>query len=343
MRLKIWGLGFLCLICGTGTFLVLHHITVTKADRSLYETLMRRTKELRSTDILERHPSEQARKLVEKDLWTQKGEERLHFHVASQSSNLLLSQKAKETNLRELMDHVVYTSEAPAMLLSAAYGFYEYPSLQMAAKEVACQHQLGRLSAGSAILEGMEGHLLTLHDHVTFIPSIEAANISISSEEAKCYWDTSIIEFTRHVHMDHAQEKLVASGDHAVYSQGILTLYPETVDEKCSVTRETDLLNAREIRFDLEGEKMFCLDTTGQLEKESFVIADLVVYDFRTQDLTLTANAPRHVLFWRDGCSLSASEILITKEHKVKAKGDVHGTFTVEEKNLIEQLISKYL
>jgi hypothetical protein len=347
MRLKLWGWGCLFVVFGIGTFLVLLHSTVTDVDRFVYEALAKKTKELKSSDVLERHPSEQVRKVVEKDLWT--GEGRLHFHVQSEASNLLLAQRAQETSLREKMDHVVYTSQEPSMTLSAAHGLYEYPSLQMSADDIDCQHQMGKLRAGSALLEGMEGQVLTLHDHVLFTPSLDCANASISSNEAVCHWDTSTIEFMKevHVNMERLQEHLVAKGDHALYGEGILTLYPESGDAKCSVLRDMDVLQARTITFDLVSEQIVCHEATGQLQsihdKESFIVAENIVYDLRMQTLTLTASAGEHVLFWQDGCSLSASEIEITQEKKVLGKGDVHCTFTVEEQNIIEQLISKYL
>jgi lipopolysaccharide export system protein LptA len=82
--------------------------------------------------------------------------------------------------------------------------------------------------------------------------------------------------------------------------------------------------------------------------KESFAVADKIQFFPEDQRMTLTATSPKRVLFWQEGVSLSAPEIHIqkdpaTKEPFVQGKGDVHFTFTLEEKNIIDQFISKYL
>ena len=83
-------------------------------------------------------------------------------------------------------------------------------------------------------------------------------------------------------------------------------------------------------------------------DKESFSIADRISFDPREQKLILSSVPPKRVLFWQEGFSLSAPEVhikrdLLTRKETIEGKGDVHFAFDMEEKNIIEQLLSKYL
>ena len=75
--------------------------------------------------------------------------------------------------------------------------------------------------------------------------------------------------------------------------------------------------------------------------KESFALAEKVVYD--PIEKTLLFSSTKKVLFWQEGLSLSAQEVLIKKDQTVEGKGDVHFCFDLEEKNSIEQLFKQYL
>jgi lipopolysaccharide export system protein LptA len=82
--------------------------------------------------------------------------------------------------------------------------------------------------------------------------------------------------------------------------------------------------------------------------KESFSIADRVSFSPQEGTIVLSASFPKRVLFWQEGLNLSAPEISIkkdpaTKKETIEGKGDVHFAFDTEEKNIIEQLLSKYL
>ena len=82
--------------------------------------------------------------------------------------------------------------------------------------------------------------------------------------------------------------------------------------------------------------------------KDSFAVADKMVLDPQTQTLTLSAESPKRVLFWQEGITLSAPEIRIAKDpitgqELIQGKGDIHFSFSVEEQNIMNQFISKYL
>ncbi len=83
-------------------------------------------------------------------------------------------------------------------------------------------------------------------------------------------------------------------------------------------------------------------------EKESYAAADTLLYRPLEKTLVLSARAPRKVLFWQDGLSLSASEIQIrqdaaTKKETIEGIGDVHFAFDIDEQNYFEKLFSNYL
>ncbi len=77
-------------------------------------------------------------------------------------------------------------------------------------------------------------------------------------------------------------------------------------------------------------------------EKELYALADQINYYPQEQTLIFTAHAPKRVLFWQGGTSISAPEIRIHKE-LIQGIGDVRFTFNLEEQGLIDEHISKYL
>ena len=80
-------------------------------------------------------------------------------------------------------------------------------------------------------------------------------------------------------------------------------------------------------------------------EKESYAAADYLVYNLETKSGMLSSQSSKRVLFWQDGLSLSAEKIKIGPGEgigNVEGIGDVRFTLDLEEKNLIQDLISKY-
>jgi hypothetical protein len=76
--------------------------------------------------------------------------------------------------------------------------------------------------------------------------------------------------------------------------------------------------------------------------KETFGLADSILYFPQEQKFILSAIAPKRVLFWQEGKRISAPEICIQK-HQIQGNGDVRFTFHVDEQNRIDQHFSKYL
>lgn len=80
----------------------------------------------------------------------------------------------------------------------------------------------------------------------------------------------------------------------------------------------------------------------SHLEKETFALADLIIYHPKEQTLIFKALAPKRVLVWQEGIQMSAPEIHIQKQ-LIQGIGDVRFTFNLEEEGMIDKQISKYL
>jgi hypothetical protein len=110
-----------------------------------------------------------------------------------------------------------------------------------------------------------------------------------------------------------------------------------TLENNCTLIADTGKFQPEKLT--LEGNVRL---VAAKLEgKESFALAEKVVYD--PIEKTLLFSSTKKVLFWQEGLSLSAQEVLIKKDQTVEGKGDVHFCFDLEEKNSIEQLFKQYL
>jgi hypothetical protein len=84
--------------------------------------------------------------------------------------------------------------------------------------------------------------------------------------------------------------------------------------------------------------------------KESFALADFIIYHPAEKTAVLSSNAPKKVLFWQEGLKLSASEIKIIQNENglgkipahIQGIGDVRFSFSLEEEDSIQNLIGKY-
>lgn len=164
----------------------------------------------------------------------------------------------------------------------------------------------------------------------------------------------------------------ILTADEALYS------YPPhqfSAEKNCLLTQNNNVITAEKIEFDFAKEKVTCENPKGRLdeglnftantllwdkkenklylrdqvqlissriqEKESFALADTLIYDLCDKTVLLTAK--RKVLFWQSGLSLSAAEVLIRKDQTVEGKGDVHFSFDLDEQNTIDQFFKRYL
>lgn len=93
-----------------------------------------------------------------------------------------------------------------------------------------------------------------------------------------------------------------------------------------------------------------CLKTNVKVRDRSFsdretvALADQVLYRFEEETFFLLSTAPKRVLFWQQGLSMSAPEVRIKRiDGSVEGIGDVHFSFSLEEQNALSEIFSKYL
>lgn len=83
-------------------------------------------------------------------------------------------------------------------------------------------------------------------------------------------------------------------------------------------------------------------------EKESFALADELIYHPGNGTLLLLAKESNKVLFWQDDLRISAKQLQIqrdptTKTESVKGMGDVHFSFDMEEEKTVNEIFGRWL
>lgn len=173
-------------------------------------------------------------------------------------------------------------------------------------------------------------------------------HFDLFKEELICSIAKGIFQSTKHgplhfssdkLHWLKKEEKLHLKGNVLIEQSNQFSVYAD--DAFLSFQNETE-----PDHFLLEGNVR--LISSRIQDQESFSIADKIAFSPQDQKLILYSNSPNRVLFWQEGFSLSAPEIHIQRDRSsqqetIEGKGDVHFAFDMEEKNMIEQLISKYL
>lgn len=82
--------------------------------------------------------------------------------------------------------------------------------------------------------------------------------------------------------------------------------------------------------------------------KESFALADALVYKPEKNLFILTAISPKKVLFWQNDVRLAATEVHIQRDphtgnETVEGVGDVHFSFDVDEQNAMHEFFRNFL
>ena len=252
-------------------------------------------------------------------------------------------------------------------LLSADQADYDGKNLVFSGK-FQVEHPMGLLKAEKATLNDLQlrhpekkGSLLSLEEGVSVDVTRGKTPFAIHARKALCELPPatlfSLFQFQELEFFEEVKIQMLgnlsAEGGSAIYKMGSLTLYPSVPSSYCQLYRGEERIDAREIRFDLLKEELLVkgnvrFHSTSIQGKESFALADRIIFQSKEETLLLESDPPKRVLFWQEGLTLSAPEIAIkrdlrTKKESIEGKGDVHFAFDLEEKNVIEQLLSKYL
>lgn len=122
-------LWFFWLICFSAAWIWYSQIRLDEKDFLVYATLVQESADLRSKSALELTPLRQFRKGVQKDLWKMQDGKREKISLASQSSDLLLSQKTSKIKAEEHLFEIQGTSLDPIGPIShftAAKGIVDF-------------------------------------------------------------------------------------------------------------------------------------------------------------------------------------------------------------------------
>lgn len=121
---------------------------VSPSDTAAYKKFSAESKDLRSRRALERQPAIQFREKVQKDIWFASGDERLHFLLKGEKSELTLTQKKGKVEAMEkvrqidcwIQDEIDRKATMQQVRrVAAAEGTYSFPEHRFSAQSVDLQ------------------------------------------------------------------------------------------------------------------------------------------------------------------------------------------------------------
>lgn len=285
-------------------------VRIQPEDSTHYQKLMTESVELRTRKALEQEPAYQKRQGVQKDLWTQNGTR--HFCIQSQTSGLTIRQKKDKIEATETLRNIECITPNGIKLM-AEEGIYDYPSHQFIAQKNCRLEQGENHIAGSRIHLDLSVEKMTLENPKG---RIESGELDFTAKTLLWEKNNAQIYLIDDVRLQQKEDLVFLANRGIVY----LKEYKPTL-----VILED---NVRLISSHFQG-------------KESYAMADRLSYDPIAK--TILFKADRRVLFWQDGLTLSASEVLIRQDETIEGHGDVHFTFDMEEQNQIDAFFKQYL
>lgn len=287
-----------------------YFVRLNSGDSEIYEKLIAESVELRTRKALEKEPAFQKRYGVQKEIWTQN--ETRGISIQSLESDLTIAQKGgKIEAIEKLKEIECHTLNGD--ILRADEGIYSYPSHQFRAQN-RCTLTRGQSQIeGSSIEIDLEQNRLLLEQ-----PKGNIAFNNFAFSAKKLLWEKE-------------EERLYLTDEVKIWQGEGLTLLSQNAvvqmrkKEPALVTLTN---NVRLISSLIQG-------------KESFATADSLTYD--PTEKTLLFGAERKVLFWQEGLSMSAKEVLVGQDQRIEGHGDVHFTFDLEEQNFIKEAFRHYL
>jgi lipopolysaccharide export system protein LptA len=286
------------------------YIRLRPEDAVFYQKLVQESIDLRHKNALEETPAHQQRQTVQKDIWTQN--ETRHFQIRSQDSNLTLSQKNEKIEAVEQLKEIECTIQN-GFTLTADEGIYTFPSHQFIAQKNC------HLKQNQNQIDGTQIHLDLAQEIVTYDnPKGILASGPLHFSAQKLIWDkkAATLHLTNQVRIEQPEA---------------YTLIADLGTVQLDELQPTLVILEGNVR----------LIASRVQDKESFAIADTLTYN--PIQKTLLFSAEKKVLFWQEGLSLSASEILIRQDQSVEGHGDVHFAFDLDEQNFIDELFKQYL
>lgn len=297
------------LICLASYAIYLFHIRILPPDITSHRKLTQESRELRHRHALEDKPAHQKRQGVLKDIWSQ--DETRHFQIQSDHSDLLLSQRKDKIEAVEELQNI-RCSIKDDFILTADEGLYTFLSHQFIAKKNCHLVQADNQIDGTCIYLDLDQEIVTYDNPKGRL----STGILFTADKLIWYKNQNRLHLTNNVTIEQPDQFTLHS------NQGTLTLN-----------------EFKPMLLKLEGNVQ--LVSSRIQDKLSYAIADTLTYN--PIDKTLLFSSPRKVLFWQQGLSLSATQVLIRQDQSIEGHGDVHFAFDLEEQNSIEKLFKQYL
>ncbi|MBU6446684.1 MAG: hypothetical protein KGQ49_04730, partial [Verrucomicrobia bacterium] len=285
-------------------------VRIHPEDPAKYEQLMLESFAFRTHKTLEHEPAYQTRQGVQKDIWT--NNETRHFQIQSRESGLWVHQKKDKFEAVETLEEI--RCQLPNdFTLCANEGVYTYPSHHFVAQKNCLLEQRGNRVAGTRIDLDLDEASLHLEN-----PSglIEGGRFRFTAKELTWEKDSNLLHLIDDV--------CIKQQDGLTFLSHLCTV--QLQDDK--PTLMTLQGNVRLIASQFQG-------------KESYAMADRLTYN--PLEKTFLFGADRRVLFWQDGLTLSAPEVLIRRDEAIEGHGEVHFTFDLDEQNCIDDFFKQYL
>lgn len=286
------------------------YVRIRPEDPANFEKLVQESFELRTRRALEQEPAHQKRQEVQKDIWTQN--ESRHFQIQSQGSDLTISQKKDKIEVIERLQNVRCHIQNE-FTLTADEGIYTFPSHQFIAEKNCKLVQNQNWMNGERI-------------------QFDLIEETVSYENPQGHLASGPIDFSaKRLFWDKRANQLYLLDDVEICQPGAFTLLAYHGTVALEELKPTLIILEGNVR----------LISSRIQDKESFAVADTLTYN--PVDKTLLFSAKKRVLFWQEGLTLSAFEVLIRQDQTVEGHGDVHFTFNLEEQNTIDEFFKQYL
>lgn len=279
-------------------------IRIRQVDIANYTQMIQEREKLRNSAALDQEPSKQKRENVQKDIWTKNG----HFQMKSDKSELILTQKKDKIEAVEYNQNFTLQND---FIFTADEASLSVPSNQLIAKNHC------HLIKDNSNIYG---------DQFDFDLNKEIATYTNPHGHLK-----NNFEFQAKVLIWKKKENQLFL-NHEVSIQ----------TDQCTIRADSAVITLDEFK-----PKLLILKDNVQFiskkinDKESYALAGTLTYN--PNDKTILLNAEKNVLFWQDGFTLSAPEVLIQQNKTIEGHGTIHLTFDLEEQSAIDQFIKQYL
>lgn len=282
------------------------HFHLSPKDSETYHLLFTDYKQHKLQNAPSAANGYQTRRGVQKDFWST--DLTRHFQIKSQNSTLFLQNHGLEERLDQIHCELI-----GQFTLDAREGTYTFPSHQLVAKRDCLFVQDGNWVKGDQITLDIDQQIATYINPTGYLAE---DNIHFSADRLELHQKT---------------DQLYLLGNVAIYRPDFFDLRADQGTVALHAGHPETILLQKDVR----------LISSKIQNKPSYCLADTLTYTPKTQAFLFGAN--ERVLFWQEGVSLSAPEILIKQDHTIEGHGDVHCSFNMEEQNYIDQFFKQYL